>query len=87
MQLICNTSFARLHERRLFTCALARTAHQEMVGSIPTGSLKARTARVLETFCVIGSTPISPNLRGISSVGRAKEKGALFWQKIRTATN
>ena len=45
VQLICNTSFARLHERiarlherKLFTSALLRTAHQQVVGSNPTGS-------------------------------------------------
>ena len=38
VQLICNTSFARLHEWKLFTSALARAAHQQVVGSNPTDS-------------------------------------------------
>ena len=34
VQLICNTSFARLHERKLFTSALLRTAHQQVLAQL-----------------------------------------------------
>ena len=47
VQLICNTSFARLHEWKLFTSALTRTAHQQVIGSSPTGSCKDMCSNML----------------------------------------
>lgn len=71
VQLICNTSFARLHERKLFTSALLRTAHQQVVGSNPTGSLKALTATI--DFCRRFDS-VCARSWAHSSVGRAKAR-------------
>ena len=57
-----------LYKRCLSTTVVQLICNQQVVGSNPTGSLKAHAAIVPG---VMGSTPISPTSRDCSSAGRA----------------